>query len=275
MTSSQLTGKWGKNCLHATTCSKLLEAVNTKLREFLDEQVRVLLFQLCAIPLKEEEEEENCAEKQMIKNWGWFKGLLTHPMCSENTQRICFSTGVQLCVEQMARLSCYVPSLALRLCPGCTHDAPPDPWGVDLGMCLNNAPSRLWHKAQMAGHAGGESCCLVGDFLPIGVPAVARVWAGKSHLPETMLLISLFVPTAVTLYGFFKKKKKVFIVLSSESLKPIHASTNTVLGKRSNFSNDGTKLISLSSISEIFVFSLSLPPTFYPINQREIVWMHG
>ena len=71
-----------------------------------------------------------------------------------------------------------------------------------------------------------------------------------------MLLISLFVPTAVTLNGFFKKKKKkVFIVLSRECLGHIHAPTNTVLGMRSNFSNDGTKIISLSSISEIFVFT--------------------
>ena len=145
-------------------------------------------------------------------------------------------------------------------------------------MCLNNTPSssapadtkHKWLGTQE------ESCAAWwGDFLPIGVPAVARVWAGKSHLPETMLLISLFVPTAVTLNGFFKKKKKVFIVLSRECLGHIHAPTNTVLGMRSNFSNDGTKIISLSSISEIFVFSLSLPPPFYPVNQWEIVWVHG
>lgn len=85
-----------------------------------------------------------------------------------------------------------------------------------------------------------------------------------------MLLISLFVPTAVTLYGFLKKKKG-FVVLSRECLGHIHAPTNTVLGMRSNFPNDGTVLISLSSISEIFVFSLFLPPTFYPVNQGEIV----
>lgn len=84
---------------------------------------------------------------------------------------------------------------------------------------------RLWHKAQMAGTHRRKSCCLGEMFLPIGVPAVARVWAGKSHLPETMLLISLFVPTAVTLYGFFKKKKKSFYCFIQRMSRP-HSCTN-------------------------------------------------
>ena len=69
----------------------------------------------------------------------------------------------------------------------------------------------------------------------------------------------------------YLKKKGGVVVFSRECLGHIHAPTNTVLGMRSNFPNDGTVLISLSSISEIFVFSLSLPPTFNPINQGEIV----
>lgn len=153
------------------------------------------------------------------------------------------------------------------------------PWGVS-SMCLNKAPSSSAPadtKHKWLGLQEGSHAAWWGNLLPIGVPAVASMWARRSHLPETTLLISLFVLTAVTLYGFFKTKqnKKGFVVLSRECLGHIHAPTNTVLGMRSNFPNDGTVLISLSSISEIFGFSLFLPPTFYPINQGEIVWMHG
>ena len=111
--------------------------------------------------------EENCTEKQMIKNWGWFKGLLAHPLCSENTQRGSASALEFSCVwSRWQRL--VHPRLALRLCPRCTHDGPLDPWGGLQHVSEQHTVivCSSWHKAQMAGHAGGELCCLVGWLSP-------------------------------------------------------------------------------------------------------------
>lgn len=79
--------------------------------------------------------EENCTEKQMIKNWGWFKGLLAHPLCSENTQRGSASALEFSCVwSRWQRL--VHPRLALRLCPRCTHDGPP--------RSMRGSPACVW-----------------------------------------------------------------------------------------------------------------------------------
>ena len=128
--------------------------------------------------------------------------------------------------------------------------------------------------AQRAGPGGEESCCLMGQPSPHWCSCCCKVFelGDLISLKYCYWFLCLFPLQWLCMASLERKKKKRFLLFYPGH---IHSPTNTVIGMRSNFSKDGTKLMSLSSISEIFVFSLSLPPPFYLINQGQIVWMHG